>query len=94
MATNGVLPHTTLAHNDDCDDLERLKIYQTLPDDSAAKEGYIRVIDDSSEDDLYPENYFILFKFPKIIEQEILAVYDIKPHQQSHSQPAMPMVNW
>jgi len=92
MATNGVLPHTTLAHNDDCDDLERLKIYQTLLDDSAAKEGYIRVIDDSSEDDLYPENYFILFKFPKIIEQE-MRLNDIKSHQQSQSPPATPMVN-
>jgi hypothetical protein len=88
-----IMPFVICTHNDDCDDLERLKIYQTLPDDSAAKEGYIRVIDESGEDYLYPENYFILFKFPKIIEQEILAVYNIKPHQQSHSPPATPMVN-
>ncbi len=33
--------------NDDCEDLEPLKIYQTLADDSATQAGYIRVIDES-----------------------------------------------
>ena len=32
--------------NKDCDDLERKKIYQVLPDEDAAKDGYIRVIDE------------------------------------------------
>jgi hypothetical protein len=27
--------------NKDCEDLEKRKIYQVLPDDEAAKEGYI-----------------------------------------------------
>jgi len=83
-----IIPFVICTHNDDCDDLERLKIYQTLPDDSAAKDGYIRVIDESGEDYLYPKSHFILFKFPEKVEQEILAVYDMKHHQ--HSQPATP----
>src|SRR3990167_9126437 len=44
--------------NKDCEDLEIRKIYQVLPDDDAEKEGYIRVIDESGEDYLYPQFYF------------------------------------
>ena len=51
--------------NTDCDDLEKRKIYQVLPDDEAAKEGYLRVVDESGEDYLYPESYFILIQLPK-----------------------------
>ena len=36
--------------NAECDDLEARKIYQILPDEKAAKEGYLRVIDESRED--------------------------------------------
>ncbi|MBW1738582.1 MAG: hypothetical protein JRJ69_13785 [Deltaproteobacteria bacterium] len=46
--------------NKDCDDLEKRKIYPILPDDDAKKEGYLRVIDESDEDYLYPESYFVL----------------------------------
>ncbi|MEC4894292.1 MAG: hypothetical protein SAL07_22955 [Oscillatoria sp. PMC 1051.18] len=44
--------------NNGCDDLELLKIYQVLPDESAAKNNYLRVIDESGEDYLYPESNF------------------------------------
>ena len=50
--------------NKDCDDLEKRKIYQILPDNEAAKEGYIRIVDESGEDYLYPEPYFIAIKLP------------------------------
>ena len=36
--------------NKDCDDLEKRKIYEVLPDDAAAKEGYMRIIDESGEE--------------------------------------------
>ncbi|MBI4500781.1 MAG: hypothetical protein HY700_06425 [Gemmatimonadetes bacterium] len=39
-------------------DLERLKIYQVLPDRDAGKHGLIRVIDESGEDYLYPARFF------------------------------------
>jgi hypothetical protein len=45
--------------NKDCEDLERRKVYQILLDSEASKEGYVRVIDESGEDYLYPESYFI-----------------------------------
>jgi len=50
--------------NKDCEDLEKRKIYQALPDEEAEKEGYIRVIDESGEDYLYPQSYFIAVQLP------------------------------
>ena len=38
--------------------LERNKIYRVLPDPGAAKDGDIRVVDESGEDYLYPADWF------------------------------------
>ncbi|MDY6845129.1 MAG: hypothetical protein SVW57_13690 [Thermodesulfobacteriota bacterium] len=57
--------------NKDCEDLEKRKIYQVLPDDEAAKEGYLRVIDESGEDYLYPESYFILVQLPRKAQEAL-----------------------
>lgn len=51
--------------NSDCEDLEKRKIYQILPDEEAAHEGYLRVVDESGEDDLYPESSFILLNLTR-----------------------------
>ena len=51
--------------NDECEDLELRKIYQVLPDKRAEREGYIRVVDESGEDYLYPESYFVFVKLPR-----------------------------
>ena len=50
--------------NNDCEDLEKQKIYQILPDEEAAQEGYLRVVDESREDYLYPESYFVSVDLP------------------------------
>lgn len=39
--------------------LEVGKIYRTLPDGGAAKHRLIRVIDESTEDYLYPDAFFL-----------------------------------
>jgi hypothetical protein len=39
-------------------DLTPRKLYRVLPDPSAERSGWIRVIDDTGEDYLYPEKYF------------------------------------
>ncbi|MBI4461118.1 MAG: hypothetical protein HY648_13815 [Acidobacteria bacterium] len=44
--------------NNGCDDLELRKVYQVIPDSEAAAEGYLRVIDESGEDYLYPASCF------------------------------------
>jgi len=55
----------------DCEDLEKRKIYQVLPDDEAEKEGYLRVVDDSGEDYLYPRSYFILVQLPREAQEAL-----------------------
>ena len=45
--------------NKDCDDLEKGKVYPLLPDAKAKRDGYIRVINESGEDHLYPESHFV-----------------------------------
>lgn len=54
--------------------LELHKVYQVLPDEDAAVDGDIRVIDESGEDYLYPADYFILVKLPQEVEQAFLQV--------------------
>jgi hypothetical protein len=39
-------------------DIEVRKIYEVLPDEVASKRGYVRVVDESGEDYLYPEECF------------------------------------
>jgi hypothetical protein len=51
--------------NKECEDLEKRKIYIVLPDNEASKEGYIRIIDESGEDYLYPQSYFIIVELPR-----------------------------
>ena len=58
--------------NKGCEDLEKRKVYQILPDEAAAKEGYLRVVDESGEDYLYPDSYFILVKLPRKAEDALL----------------------
>ena len=55
--------------------LELRKIYQVLPDATAATHGLIRVIDESGEDYLYPEDYFAPITLPEtLVEALALAV--------------------
>ncbi len=57
--------------NKDCDDLEKRKVYQVLPDDKAADEGYLRIVDESGEDYLYPESYFISVELPPKVQDAL-----------------------
>jgi len=50
--------------NKGAEDLEIRKVYERLPDARAAKEGYLRIIDESGEDYLYPEAFFVLVEIP------------------------------
>ena len=56
---------------DDPDLLTPRMVYQVLPDESAAKSDYIRVIDNEGEDYLYPANYFVLVDFPPAVKQAL-----------------------
>lgn len=54
--------------------LELHKIYRVIPDEDAASEGDMRVIDESGEDYLYPTEWFVLVELPEAVEQSVLQV--------------------
>ncbi|HXL81685.1 MAG TPA: hypothetical protein VN951_12485 [Pyrinomonadaceae bacterium] len=57
--------------SDDADLLTPRMIYQVLPDESAAKSHYVRVIDNEGEDYLYPAKYFMFLDLPQEIERAL-----------------------
>lgn len=63
--------------NDDCVDLEVRKVYPVLPDAAAARDGYLRVVDESGEDYLYPADYFVPVEVPlaarRVLSAQLLA---------------------
>ena len=58
--------------NDDAEDLDLRKVYEVLPDRKASQDGYLRVIDESGEDYLYPESYFIAIALPAAAQEAML----------------------
>ena len=59
--------------NNACEDIEKRKFYQILPDEAAAREGYLRVVDESQEDYLYPESYFVFVELPRKAQEAFVA---------------------
>ena len=51
--------------------LEKRKIYEVLPDSDAEKIDYIRVVDESGEDYLYPASCFIDANLSKEIREAV-----------------------
>lgn len=52
--------------------LERRKIYEAVADSASAKQGLLRVIDESGEDYLYPESMFVEASLPAAIRRAVL----------------------
>ena len=53
--------------------LERRKVYAVLPDEDAASHDYVRVVDETGEDYLFPASRFILIPVSRDVEEAILA---------------------
>jgi len=51
--------------------LERHKIYRVLPDEDAAADGDIRVIDESGEDYLYSADRFVPISLPPAMKKSL-----------------------
>ena len=66
METEGKQPRFAVCLNSSTypDDLKVRTVYQVLPDDSAARSNYIRVVDETGEDYLYPAEYFVFVDVP------------------------------
>jgi len=72
MATSREMKFVLCVRNEDCDDLELRKVYRVLPDGKAAQDGYLRIVDESGEDYLYPESYFVSVRLPRKAQEAIL----------------------
>jgi hypothetical protein len=46
------------------DDLKPRTVYQVLSDESAARSHYIRVVDETGEDYLFPASHFVFIDLP------------------------------
>ncbi len=54
--------------------LEVRKLYQVVADPTVGAHDYIRVIDESGEDYLYPEDYFLPVELPPSVKDGLLQV--------------------
>jgi hypothetical protein len=54
--------------------LELRKIYQAVPDTGAARHQLLRVIDESGEDHVYPQDFFLPIELPKVVEKALSTV--------------------
>jgi len=54
--------------------LELRKLYRVVSDPPATKLGQLRVIDESGQDYLYPEEYFVPIQLPQAAERAVLRV--------------------
>ncbi len=59
---------------EDAEDLEIRKIYEVLPDESAVRSEYLRIIDESGEDYLYPAKYFIKIELSQVVQEALKQV--------------------
>ena len=69
---------------DESADIEVRKVYEVLPDESAAKRGHLRVVDESGEDYLYPKECFASVHLP---EEAVRAFTSPPPRANKTLQP-------
>jgi hypothetical protein len=52
--------------------LELRKVYEAIPDEVAARRHFIRIVDESGEDYLYPEEYFLALELSRPVKKALL----------------------
>ena len=68
---NHIFKFAICINTDDPDLLTPRMIYEVLPDESAQKSGYVRIIDNEGEDYVYPSHYFVFVEFSQDVEQAL-----------------------
>jgi hypothetical protein len=69
------------------EDLEARKVYQVLPDREASREGYVRVIDESGDDYIYPSDLFVPVKLPAAVVRRLRRRSDARTRPARRSIP-------
>ncbi len=57
--------------NDGAEDLDVRKLYEVIQDAPSARRGHLRVVDESGEDYLYPEEFFAAVEVPEETERAL-----------------------
>ena len=52
--------------------LELRKVYQAIPDAKASAHHFLRIVDESGGDYLFPESCFVAVALPKTVRQAVL----------------------
>ena len=73
--------------NGGAEDLEVRKVYRALQDKDAAATGYVRVIDESGEDYLYPVDYFVFVALPQKAKRAWTATRSPAKRRSSSNKP-------
>ena len=50
------------------------KVYRVIPDAKAAKDDFVRIVDESGEDYLHHKSLFLFVEFPRAIAKRIRAL--------------------
>ena len=50
------------------------KVYRLIPDAKAAKDDFVRIVDESGEDYLFHKSHFMFVEFPPAVTKRILAM--------------------
>jgi hypothetical protein len=60
--------------NEGCEDLELRRLYRVLRGEEPEEPGYLRIVDESGEDYLYPAKYFVPVEIGEEAADLLLAV--------------------
>lgn len=74
-------------NNRGAEDLVVRKVYRVLHDKDAAAIRYVRVIDESGEDYLYPADYFVFVELPQKAKRAWAATRSSAPRRSSSNKP-------
>ena len=80
-------PTAVVCINNDGNEVSLLlwKIYKPLRDTDARSEGFLRVVDESGEDYLFPEEYFVPIELPN----EVKKPFERAVREQRRSAPGV-----
>ena len=51
-----------------------MKLYPILPDPRAARDDFVRIVDESGEDYLFHKSHFVFVDLPRGVKKKILAL--------------------
>lgn len=70
--TMNIIGFALCLENSDCDDLELNKVYPVIEPESNDPDNYVRIVDESEEDYIYPRMMFEMVDLPNQVHERVL----------------------